>query len=132
MTSFENIITKRYFDEAWFHFTGKENIIKYFAKRIIAYYNIGHRDICTFALGHALKMEKTLGFTGLVYQEMLLECITEKMNSLSFVETLMSISAKDILCSAAMGSCNVEVHFLRSIIFPAILYCISRILYLTF
>ena len=106
MTSFENIITKR------FHFTGKEDIIKYFAKRIIAYYNIGHKHIGTFALGHALKMEKTLEFTGLVYQEMLLECTTKKMDNLSFVKTLMSISAKNILCSAAMGSCNVEVHFI--------------------
>ena len=59
-------------------------------------------------------MEKTLGYTGLVYQEMLFECIAEELwKSLSFVNALMSVSAKDIICSAAMGSCNVEVYFIR-------------------
>ena len=88
--------------------------MKYFAQRIIAYYDIGRRDISTFALRHALKMEKTLGFTGLVYQEMLFELIAEELrNSLSFANALMSVSAKDIVCSAAMGSCHVEVYFIR-------------------
>ena len=92
-------------------------MIKYFAKRIVEYYDIGRKDICTFVLGNALKMEKKLGFTGLVYQEMWHKCIADRnVNSWNFVKMLMSISAKDILCSAAMGSLNIEVCFRRSII----------------
>ena len=91
-------------------------MIKYIAKKIVEYYDIGRKDICTFVLGNALKMEKELRFTGLVYQEMLHKCIADKdVNSWTFVKTLMSISAKDILCSAAMGSLNIDVCFRRSI-----------------
>ena len=84
-------------------FIGKKELTKYLAKRVVAYNDIERKDIGTFVLEQALKLEQMFGFNGLVYEEIMASFPAEKdWKALSF-------DIKDILFLAALKSQKLEV-----------------------
>ena len=69
----------------------------------MAYNDIERKDIGTFILEQALKLEQMFGFNGLVYEEIMASLAAEKdWKTLSF-------DIKDILFLAALKSQKLEV-----------------------
>ena len=69
----------------------------------MAYNDIERKDIGTFVLEQALKLEQMFGFNGLVYEEIMASLAAEKdWKTLSF-------DIKDILFLAALKSQKLEV-----------------------
>ena len=69
----------------------------------MAYNDIERKDIGTFVLEQALKLEQMFGFNGLVYEEIMVSFAAEKdWKTLSF-------DIKDILFLAALKSQKLEV-----------------------
>ena len=90
-------------------------MLKRLAARILKYDEIRREDIATFILYHTLNLEKKLGWTGVIYNELLTECRKRKLlneketDSSISIKRVRSNSIKDMIFFAGIRSGNFKV-----------------------
>ena len=90
-------------------------MLKRLAARILKYDEIRREDMATFILHHTLNLEENLGWTGLIYTELIVECrkrtlVNEKETDSSIlIKLVRSNSIKDMIFFAGIRSGNFKV-----------------------
>ena len=90
-------------------------MLKRLAARILKYDEIRREDIGTFILYHTLNLEENLGMTGVIYNEVIMECRKRKLvneketDSSIFIKLVRSNSIKDMIFFAGIRSGNFKV-----------------------
>ena len=85
------------------------------AARILKYDEIRREDIATFILYHTLNLEEKLGWTGVIYNELIAECRKRKLvneketDSSKLIKLVRSNSIKDMIFFAGIRSSNFKV-----------------------
>ena len=109
---FRNMI---FYDLQILIFIGKTDMLKRLAARILKYDEIRREDIATFTLYHTLILEEKLGWTGVIYNELIEECRKRKLvnekekDSSIFIKLVRSNSIKDMIFFAGIRSSNFKV-----------------------
>ena len=80
----------------------------------MAFVEMGRKEISTFTLNLALKMEEELGLEDVLYQEVVNACVDiskrqSRLNCKLTIASVKSIDIRDQLCLAAMRSNNFQV-----------------------